>query len=77
MASPRPFTSVTEWHSLDTPRELTPMPTDRRVPTGVADFDSLAGGIPAGSVVLLIGEAGAGHQEFALTSAAHLMFHHD
>ena len=47
------------------------------VPTGVADFDYLTGGIPAGSVVLLIGEAGAGHQEFALTSAVHMMLHHD
>jgi KaiC/GvpD/RAD55 family RecA-like ATPase len=48
-----------------------------RVPSGVADFDYLTGGIPAGSVVLLIGEAGAGHQEFALTSAVHMMLHHD
>ncbi|MCI4358404.1 MAG: hypothetical protein L3J95_03125 [Thermoplasmata archaeon] len=51
--------------------------TGDRVPTGVADFDYLTGGIPAGSVVLLIGEAGAGHQEFALTSAVHIMLHHD
>jgi len=48
-----------------------------RVPTGVPDFDYLTGGIPAGSVVLLVGEAGAGHQEFALTSAVHLMLHYD
>jgi len=48
-----------------------------RVPTGVPDFDYLTGGIPAGSVVLLLGEAGAGHQEFALTSAVHLMLHYD
>jgi hypothetical protein len=48
-----------------------------RVPTGVPDFDYLAGGIPAGSTVLLLGEPGAGHQEFALTSAAHLMLHFD
>jgi KaiC/GvpD/RAD55 family RecA-like ATPase len=46
-----------------------------RVPTGVPDFDHLTGGLPAGSVVLLLGEAGAGHQEFALTSAVHLMLH--
>jgi KaiC/GvpD/RAD55 family RecA-like ATPase len=44
-----------------------------RVPTGVPDFDYLTGGLPAGSVVLLFGSAGAGHQEFALTSAVHLM----
>lgn len=48
-----------------------------RVPAGVPDFDYLTGGIPAGSTVLLLGEAGAGHQEFALTSAAHLMLRHD
>jgi len=48
-----------------------------RVPTGVPDFDYLTGGIPAGSLVLLAGEAGAGHQEFALTSAVHLMLHYD
>ncbi|HLY76301.1 MAG TPA: hypothetical protein VKT21_00260 [Thermoplasmata archaeon] len=52
-------------------------PTDARIPTGVGDFDSIAGGIPLGSVVLLTGDAGAGHQEFALTSATHLMFSYD
>ena len=49
----------------------------RRVPTGVADFDHLTGGVPTGSVILLVGEAGAGHQEFALTSAVHMMLHYD
>ncbi len=48
-----------------------------RVPTGVADFDYLTGGLPAGSVVLLVGEAGSGHQEFAVTSAVHIMLHYD
>ena len=48
-----------------------------RVPTGVPDFDYLTGGLPAGAVVLLFGEAGSGHQEFALTSAVHLMLHYD
>jgi KaiC/GvpD/RAD55 family RecA-like ATPase len=48
-----------------------------RVPTGVPDFDYLTGGLPTGSVVLLFGEAGAGHQEFALTSAVHLMMNFD
>jgi|YelNatPaOPRAMG01_1025707.scaffolds.fasta_scaffold03254_2 KaiC/GvpD/RAD55 family RecA-like ATPase len=42
-----------------------------RMPTGVADFDSiLNGGLPAGSVVLLLGDVGAGQLEFCLTSAA-------
>lgn len=41
------------------------------MPTGVADFDSIIkGGLPAGSVVLLLGDVGAGQLEFALTSAA-------
>jgi KaiC/GvpD/RAD55 family RecA-like ATPase len=45
----------------------------RRIPSGVADFDSIIkGGFPAGSVVLLVGELGAGQAEFALTSAAKL-----
>lgn len=42
-----------------------------RVPTGVADFDSIIqGGLPLGSVVLLLGDVGGGGLEFALTSAA-------
>ncbi len=42
-----------------------------RVPTGVADFDSIIqGGMPMGSVVLLLGDVGGGGLEFALTSAA-------
>mgnify|MGYP005834271961 CR=1 FL=1 len=45
----------------------------KSIPTGVADFDSIIkGGFPAGSVVLLVGELGAGQVEFALTSAAKL-----
>jgi KaiC/GvpD/RAD55 family RecA-like ATPase len=48
-----------------------------RIPTGVPDFDYLTGGIPTGSVVLLYGSAGAGHNEFALTSAVHLMLRYD
>ncbi|MGQ9587459.1 MAG: RAD55 family ATPase [Thermoplasmata archaeon] len=42
-----------------------------RIPTGVADFDSIIqGGMPIGSVVLLLGDVGGGGLEFALTSAA-------
>lgn len=45
----------------------------QRIPTGVADFDSIInGGFPAGSVVLLLGELGAGQVEFSLTSASKL-----
>jgi len=45
----------------------------KRIPTGVADFDSIIdGGFPPGSVVLLLGDLGAGQVEFSLTSAAKL-----
>ena len=45
----------------------------KSIPTGVADFDSIIkGGFPAGSVVLLVGDIGAGQTEFAMTSAAKL-----
>jgi KaiC/GvpD/RAD55 family RecA-like ATPase len=74
-SSPRPYLYPTMPAS---PRPLpTPPRGAPRIPTGVPDFDYLTGGMPAGSVVLLLGEAGAGHQEFALTSAVHLMLHYD
>ena len=42
-----------------------------KIPTGVVTFDPiLRGGFPSGSLILLIGEAGAGNMEFAYTSAA-------
>lgn len=45
----------------------------KRIPSGVSDFDSIIkGGIPAGSVILLMGDLGAGQQEYALTSASKL-----
>jgi len=45
----------------------------RRIPTGVSDFDTMIqGGFPAGSVILLIGDIGAGQREFAYTSASKL-----
>jgi KaiC/GvpD/RAD55 family RecA-like ATPase len=41
----------------------------RRIPTGVSDFDAIIkGGLPGGSVVLLLGEVGAGQHEFCYTS---------
>ncbi|MBA3045085.1 MAG: recombinase RecA [Euryarchaeota archaeon] len=41
-----------------------------KVPTGVADFDAIVkGGLPEGSVVLLMGDVGAGQHEFVYTSA--------
>jgi KaiC/GvpD/RAD55 family RecA-like ATPase len=73
--APRPWIQPLEGIPSATPAEAGP-PVEH-VPTGVADFDHVTSGLPLGSVVLLTGEAGAGHQEFALTSAAHLMLHYD
>jgi KaiC/GvpD/RAD55 family RecA-like ATPase len=40
-----------------------------RVPTGISSLDPiLDGGVPPGSVILLLGELGAGNYEFAFTS---------
>jgi len=73
--SPRPFLVPLRTPG---PSPLPDLPEgSTRVPTGVPDFDYLTGGIPVGSVILLFGEAGAGHQEFSLTSAVHLMLHYD
>ena len=44
-----------------------------RMPTGISSLDPvLDGGIPPGSVVLLLGEIGAGSQEFVYTSLIYL-----
>ena len=44
-----------------------------KIPTSVAAFDQIVkGGVPAGSVIVLAGEPGAGYSEFAYTSAAKL-----
>jgi KaiC/GvpD/RAD55 family RecA-like ATPase len=73
--SPSPFVLPNAASRALRPPELVDAPA--RVPTGVPDFDFLTGGLPAGSVVLLFGAAGAGHSEFALTSAVHLMLRFD
>lgn len=78
MSTSGSLSPLTQWHAADVDRTTyMPAPTDRRVATGVADFDGLSGGVPVGSVILLVGEAGAGHQEFALTSATHQMFYQE
>ena len=42
----------------------------KNIPSGVISLDSLiGGGFPAGSLVLLRGQIGAGHKEFVMTSA--------
>ena len=73
--SPRPYLYPTQ--SVGPGRGAAPSETPPRVPSGVPDFDYLTGGFPVGSLVLLFGEAGAGHAEFALTSAVHLMLRFD
>jgi len=43
----------------------------KRIPTGVPDLDQIIkGGIPTGSAIMLLGEDGAGHQEYAYTCVA-------
>jgi KaiC/GvpD/RAD55 family RecA-like ATPase len=43
--------------------------TVQRIPTGIASLDPiLEGGVPAGSVVLLLGDTGAGNYEFVYSS---------
>jgi len=47
--------------------------SEPRIPTCVNAFDDITkGGLPIGSLVLLLGEVGSGHLEFAHTSAARL-----
>lgn len=46
----------------------------KRIPTGINDLDAIIeGGVPAGSVVLLFTEIGAGGLEYIYTSAAKLL----
>src|SRR3989454_4583761 len=43
----------------------------RKVPTGIADLDSIVnGGFPEGSLVLLLGDVGAGRQELVYAAAS-------
>jgi KaiC/GvpD/RAD55 family RecA-like ATPase len=43
--------------------------TKRKMPTGIASLDPiLEGGVPPGSVILLLGDLGAGNYEFAYSS---------
>jgi len=43
----------------------------RKVPTGIADLDSIVdGGFPSGSTILLWGDIGAGMQEYIYTAGS-------
>ncbi len=45
-----------------------------RMPTGIASLDPiLAGGVPPGTLTLLVGDIGAGHYEFAYSSTLNLL----
>src|SRR5574341_1217257 len=45
-----------------------------RIPTGIESLDPiLHGGLPSGSLILLLGEIGAGDFEFVLTSSTRLL----
>jgi len=50
----------------------------RKVPTGIADLDSIvAGGLPSGSTILLWGDIGAGMQEYIYTAASKTALVHE
>src|SRR5437016_4361867 len=54
--------------ALPPPLERVPV---RKVPTGIADLDSIVdGGFPSGSTILLSGDIGAGMQEYVYTAAS-------
>ncbi len=49
-----------------------------KIPTGIDSLDPiLRGGLPSGSLILLLGEGGAGDFEFALTSASRMLMMRD
>jgi KaiC/GvpD/RAD55 family RecA-like ATPase len=46
----------------------------QKTPTGIASLDPiLSGGVPSGSVILLVGDIGAGNYEFAYSSIVNLL----
>src|SRR5436853_6524395 len=56
---------------LDALPAPTPPMQVRKVPTGIADLDSIVnGGFPSGSTILLLGDIGAGMQEYVYTAAS-------
>ena len=48
---------------------LMPQAVKQRMPTGISSLDPiLEGGVPPGSVILLLGDLGAGNSEFVYSS---------
>jgi KaiC/GvpD/RAD55 family RecA-like ATPase len=57
--------------SLESFLEAADLPQVRKVPTGIADLDSIVnGGFPSGSTILLWGDVGAGMLEYVYTAAS-------
>jgi len=66
-----PLTAERIYSSAETLNEAFDPLALRKVPTGIADLDSIVGGgFPEGSLVLLLGDIGAGTQEYAYTAAS-------
>ena len=64
--------------SLDALPAPTPPMQVRKVPTGIADLDSIVnGGFPSGSTILLLGDIGAGMQEYIYTAASKTALVHE
>ena len=57
--------------TLESFLEAADLPQVRKVPTGIADLDSIVnGGFPSGSTILLWGDVGAGMLEYVYTAAS-------
>ena len=66
-----PLTAERIYSSAETLNETFDPLALRKVPTGIADLDSIVnGGFPEGSLVLLLGDIGAGTQEYVYTAAS-------
>ena len=73
-----PLTAERIYHRDETLHGRANAFTAPKVPTGIADLDSIvAGGFPAGSTVLLNGDIGAGMQEYVYTAASKLAIVHE
>ncbi len=70
--SPSPFTTFIQV-STDYDEVASVLTPSLRMPTGIGSFDPvMEGGVPPGSVMLLLGDIGAGSFEFAYTSIINL-----
>ncbi len=73
-----PLTAERIYHTDETLNRRVDSFAPPKVPTGIADLDSIVnGGFPAGSTVLLNGDIGAGMLEYVYTAASKLAIVHD